>query len=133
MVLETIQFYIPGNIGFDKGLDKGVFTIITTSTFFLSNSIVTWELNKGKLYICEIYSKFNNESYQKTCVNQILEDDNKVFHDWISCEILIPGYLIPDFNKAEENYLSIKIKDGCIETIECKQIFEEYDQEMLYK
>lgn len=130
MVLEVIQFYIPGNIGFNEDLKQSVFTIITTSTFFLSNSIITWELNRGKLYICEIYSRFNDEAYQKTCVNQILEDDNKVFHDWINCEILVPGYLIPSFNKAKGNYLSIKIKDGCIETTECIQIFEEYDQEM---
>ncbi|SEW49370.1 hypothetical protein SAMN05421841_4148 [Chryseobacterium wanjuense] len=99
-----------------------MFTIITTSTFFLSNSIVTWELNKGKLYICEIYSKFNDEAYQKTYVNQILEDDNKAFHDWINCEILVPGYLIPCFNKAKGDYLSIKIKGGCIEATEYKQI-----------
>ncbi|WEK69482.1 MAG: hypothetical protein P0Y62_16805 [Candidatus Chryseobacterium colombiense] len=79
-----------------------MFTIITASTFFLSNSIVTWELNRGKLYICQIYSRFNDETYQKPYVNQILKDDNKVFHDWINCDILVPGNLIPSFNKAEE-------------------------------
>ncbi|WP_123868072.1 hypothetical protein [Chryseobacterium lactis] len=81
-----------------------MFTIITTSTFFLSNSIVTWELNRGKLYICEIYSRFNDEVYQKSYVNQILEDDNRVFHDWINCEILVPGNLFLGFNKTEGDY-----------------------------
>ena len=128
MILEVIHYYSgPGNADFDENLKKSILTIITTSTFFLSNSIVTWELNRGKLYICEIYSKFNDEAYQKSYVYQILEDDNKVFHDWINCEILVPGYLIPGSNKAKVNYLSIKIKNGCIEATECRPVLAEYD------
>jgi len=91
MILEVIHYYsAPGNVDIGENLKKSMFTIITTSTFFLSNSIVTWELNRGKLYICEIYSRFNDETYQNSFVNQILEDDNKVFHDWINCDILVP-------------------------------------------
>ncbi len=118
MVLEVIHYYkAPGNADSDEDLKHGVFTIVTTSTFFLSNSIVTWELNKSKLYICEIYSKFDDEVYQKSYVKEILEDDNKVLHDWINCEILVPGYFIPDFSKADRSYLSLEIKYGCIEVI----------------
>ncbi|WP_312288391.1 hypothetical protein [Chryseobacterium gleum] len=128
MVLDVIHYYnAPGNVDIGENLKKSMFTIITTSTFFLSNSIVTWEVNRGKLYICEIYSKFNDEAYQKSYVHQILEDDNKVFHDWINCYILVPGNLIPGFNKAEGNYLSIKIKSGRIEVIEYRLVLAEYD------
>lgn len=119
MVLEVIHYYkAPGNIGFDENnFQQSVFTIITSSTFFLSNSIVTWELDRSKLYICEVYSEFNDEVYEKSYVSQILEDDNKVFHDWINCEILVPSYFILDFSKADRNYLSLEIKYGCIEAI----------------
>jgi hypothetical protein len=129
MVLEVIHYYnAPGNVDFDEDLEKGMFTIVTTSTFFLNNSIVTWELNRGKLYICEIYDKFNDEVYQKSYVNQILEDDNKVFHDWINCEILAPSYLIPGNTKVD-GYFSIKIKNGCVEDVKFKTILEEYNQQ----
>lgn len=113
MILEVIHYYsTPGNVDFGENLKQGTFTIITTSTFFLSNSIVTWELNRGRLYICEIYSRFNDEVYQKTYVNQILEDDNKVFHDWINCEILLPGYLIPCLTKLRGIISQLKSKVG---------------------
>ena len=128
MILEVIHYYsAPGNVDFGENLKKSMFTIITTSTFFLSNSIITWELNRGKLYICQIYSRFNDETYQKSYVNQILEDDNKVFHGWINCDILVPGNLIPSFNKAEKNYLLIKIKGGYMEATECRPILAEYE------
>jgi hypothetical protein len=130
MVLEVIHYYTaPGNAGFVADLKQSVFTIVTVSTFFLSNCVIIWELNNGKLYICEIYSK-HDETYEKSYVNQILEDDNKVFHDWINCEILVPGYLIPDYTKTNENYLSIKIKNGCVEAVEFKTILEEDNQNM---
>lgn len=128
MILKVIHYYsAPGNVDIGENLQKSIFIIITTSTFFLSNSIVTWEVNRGKLYICEIYSRFNDEAYQKSYVNQILEDDNKIFHDWINCDILVPGNLISDSNKAKVNYLSIKIKSGCIEATECRPVLAEYD------
>lgn len=128
MILEVLHYYsAPGNVDIDENLKKSMFIIITTSTFFLSNSIVTWELNRGKLYICEIYSRFNDEAYQKSYVNQIIEDDNKIFHDWINCDILVPGNLIHGFNKAKVNYLSIKIKSGCIEATAYRSVLAEYN------
>lgn len=116
MVLEVIHYYIiSGNVDFDKDLKQDVFIIVTTSTFFLSNCVIAWQLNNGKLYICEIYSK-HDETYEKSYVNQILEDDNKVFYDWINCKILAPGYLISSNTKVD-SYLSIKIKNGCVEDV----------------
>jgi hypothetical protein len=129
MVLEVIHYYtVPDNIDIDKDLKQGMFIIVTTSTFFLSNCVITWQLSNGKLYICEIYSK-HDEIYEKSYVNQILEDDNKVFHDWINCEILAPGYLIPG-NAKVDGYFSIKIKNGCVEDVNFKTILEEYNQNM---
>ncbi|MFN1217150.1 hypothetical protein ACKW6Q_09200 [Chryseobacterium kwangjuense] len=128
MVLEVIHYYtVPSNIDIDKGLKQGMFIIVTTSTFFLSNCVIAWQLNNGKLYICEIYSK-HDKTYEKSYVNQILEDDNKVFHDWLNCEILAPGYLIPG-NIKVDGYFSIKIKNGCVEDVKFKTILEEYNQQ----
>lgn len=127
MVLKVIHYYkAPGNIGFDENhFKQSVLTIVTSSTFFLCSSIVVWELDRSKLYICEIYSKFNDENYQRSYVSQILEDDSKVFHDWINCEILVPGYLIPGSTRVDRNYLSLEIKGGFLETTRFKTTLEE--------
>ncbi|MDO3427172.1 hypothetical protein QWT87_20030 [Chryseobacterium sp. APV1] len=67
----------------------------------------------------------------KSYINEILEDANKIFHDWINCEILAPGYLIPGNTKVD-GYFSIKIKNGCVEDVKFKTILEEYNQNILW-
>lgn|GEM_PF-1351791 len=128
MSLKVLHYYILENEGhLERDLTNGIIRFTARSSFFLTNCIIVWEMNRGRLYICEIYSK-NNGTYQKTFIDQILEDDNKNFLDWFDCDVTIPSYLIPNFPKQQETHLLINIKDGFLQTSEYLTVNEGNDE-----
>lgn len=127
MSLKALQYYKLENEGhFESDLNNGIIRFIAKSSFFLTNCIIVWEINRGQLFICEIYSKWNG-TYEKTYIDQILEDDNKNFLDWFDGDIIIPSYLIPNFPQ-QETHLLIKIKDGFFQTSEYLTVNESNDE-----
>ena len=128
MSLIVFQYYtIQSQGNLESDITDGIIRFSARSSFFLSNCIIVWEINRGQLFICEIYSKCNG-TYEKNYIDNLLEDDNKNFLDWFDCDIIIPSYLIPNFPKQQETHLLIKIKDGFFETSELLTVNEGNDE-----
>lgn len=126
MTLEVFHYYnAPGNINLEDNLKNGVITLVSFSSLF-SNSIITWELNKGKLWMCEMYSKFYEE-YERADNEELIVEGKKTHHDWLDCEILVPTYIIPMCPQLQGNHLQINIKGGYIERVKSKMIYYEPD------
>jgi len=128
MSLQAFQFYTLNSQGhIESDITDGVIRFIAISTFFLTNCTIVWEINRGQLFICEIYSKCNG-TYEKTYIDQILEDDNKKFLDWFDCDVVIPSYFIPNFTQQQETHLLVRIKNGFFEAFEYLIVNEGNDE-----
>lgn len=126
MTLNVINLYnAPGNTNLEDNFKNGVITFISSSTLF-SNSIITWELNKGKLWMCEMYSKFKDE-YERSDDENLIINGKKTYHDWIDCEIIIPTYIIPNCPQLRGNHLLITIRNGYIKSVKSKMVYNEPD------
>lgn len=126
MTLEVFHYYnAPGNTNLKHDLKNGVITMVSFSSLF-SNSIITWELNNGKLWICEMYSNFYGE-YERADNEELIVDGKKTFHDWLDCEILIPTYIIPFCPQLKGNHLQVTVRGGYIERVKSKIVYDEPD------
>lgn len=126
MTLEVFHYYnAPGNINLEDDLTHGVITFISSSTMF-SNSIITWELNRGRLYMCEMYSKFYKE-YERADNEELIVDGKKTYHDWLDCQILIPIYIIPNCPKTIGTHYHISIKKGYLDGYKIITVYNKPD------
>lgn len=124
MTLQAIHYYnAPGNINLEDDFKNGVITFVSFSTMF-SNSVITWELNKGKLWICEMYSKFYKE-YERADNEELIVDGKKTYHDWLDCQILIPLYIIPNCSKTTGTHYHIHIKNGYLDGYKLITVYDE--------
>lgn len=126
MTLEVFHYYnAPGNINLEDDLTNGVITLVSFSSLF-NNSVITWELNKGKLWICEMYSKFDEE-YERADNEELIVDGKKTYHGWLDCQILIPIYIIPYCPKEIGTHYHISIKKGYLEGCKIITVYDEPD------
>lgn len=126
MTLQAIHYYnAPGNINLEDDFKNGVITFVSFSTMF-SNSVITWELNKGKLWICEMYSKFYKE-YERADNEELIVDGKKTYHDWLDCQILIPVYIIPICPQVVGTHYQINIKNGYLDGYKIITVYDEPD------
>lgn len=126
MTLEVFHYYnAPGNINLEDDFKNGVITFVSFSTMF-SNSVITWELNKGKLWMCEMYSKFDKE-YERADNEELIVDGKKTYHDWLDCEILIPIYIIPNCQKTIGTHYHISIINGYLDGYKIITVYDEPD------
>ncbi|WP_139421218.1 hypothetical protein [Chryseobacterium mulctrae] len=91
-----------------------------------SNSVITWELNKGKLWICEMYSKFYKE-YERADNEELIVDGKKTYHDWLDCQILVPTYIIPICPQVVGTHYQINIKNGYLDGYKIITVYDEPD------
>lgn len=129
MTLQAIHYYnAPGNINLEDDFKNGVITFVSFSTMF-SNSVITWELNKGKLWICEMYSKFYEE-YERADNEELIVDGKKTYHEWLDCQILIPIYIIPNCPKTIGTHYQINIKNGYLDTYNFITIYDDSNEDI---
>lgn len=129
MTLEIFHYYnAPGNINLEDDFRNGVITFVSFSTLF-SNSIISWQLNKGKLYMCEMYSKFYEE-YERADNEELIVDGKKTYHDWLDCQILIPIYIITNCTKTIGTHYQISIKRGYLEGYKIITVYDELDEDI---
>lgn len=129
MQLEVFHYYnAPGNINLEDDLKNGVITLVSFSSLF-SNSIITWELNKGKLWMCEMYSNFYGE-YERTDIEELIIDGMKTYHEWLDCQILIPTYVIPNCPQTTGTHYHINIKNGYLDDYNTITVYDEPDVEI---
>lgn len=130
MILEVFHYYnAPGNVNLEDDIANGVITLVSISSLF-NNSIITWELNKGKLWMCEMYSKFYGE-YERADNEELIIDGMKTYHDWLDCQILIPTYLIPTCQQVLGTHYQITIKNGYLDIYNFITIYDEPNEDIL--
>lgn len=126
MTLEVFHYYnAPGNINLEDDLTNGVITLVSFSSLF-NNSVIIWELNRGRLYMCEMYSKFYKE-YERADNEELIVDGQKTHHEWLNCQILIPIYIIPNCSKEIGTHYHINIKNGYLDGYKIITVYDEPD------
>lgn len=127
MNLKVIHFYKgKGNLNLEDDLANGKVEFITI-TGLCTNTVEVWELVKGQLLLCEMYSKFD-EDYERSDSEYFFTDNKKTFHDWINCEVLIPISILPYNHQFKGTHLRIDIANGYLQDFKPMTIYDELEE-----
>lgn len=128
MILEVLNYYIlTSHSDLDIDFKNNTVSFVTLKGL-CSNTIEYWELDKGQLFLCEMYSKFSDH-YERSYSDYYFKDNQRTFHNWINCEILVLNHIIPNNTYGENTHTSIIIENGYLVNTRQRIFYEDSDND----